>query len=91
MVKKIKYPDQIKKTTLMKENIKKNIIITKARIQNIWTLTKLLTKTVLMPALMILLILTLLGYKLTILNYLASICVYFGLEELKQFIKEMKE
>lgn len=91
MNKKIKYPEQINKKTLIKENIKKNTIILKARIQNAWTITKITTKTVLIPALMILLILTLLGYTINILNYLASICVYFGLEEIKHFIKEMKK
>ena len=77
--------------SLFTEKAAEQRIMFKAWTQKVWILTELITKSVLIPALIILLVLTLLGYAITIMNYLGSVSLYFVIEEIKEFIKEMNK
>ncbi len=88
---KQKYQDKPKIIDQIKNNIDYYKIIVKAAIEKLFIFSKVVTQNVLIPALVILLSLTLIGYAINIMNYIASICLYFIIEEIKHFIKETKK
>ena len=90
-MKKQKYSDKPKWIDSVKNEAKYYSIIIQSNIKKATELAILISKNLLIPALIILMALTLLGYGITITNYIASVCLYLIIEEAKHFSKEMKK
>lgn len=75
----------------IKDELQYRKVMFKADMQKAINAAKIIMLNALIPALIIMMALTLLGFEINIMNYAASVCLYFIIEEIKAFFINIKK
>jgi phosphoribosylformylglycinamidine (FGAM) synthase-like enzyme len=75
----------------IKDELQYRKVMFKADMQKAINAAKIIMLNALIPALIIMMALTLLGFEINIMNYAASVCLYFITEEIKAFFINIKK